>query len=364
MTMTRRRLIALSLAVLASGLVAAAPAEFRLPYEPAEIRSRQDATQAAPIRCPALVPPPRQLTHASRYRSGDPSASEIDPQRKAAEEVAAKPVRDFNRILWSIASRFLREPHSASHYANCLLSHLDHWAEGGALTGDNSFQGQAEQKWTSVAASLAYLDVRGFVDPDRSRRIESWLNQVGHEVRRRYSVPVPSSIFSSVNNNHAYWAALSTAAIGTATTDAALFDWGMSRFRRALDDIDDQGLLRQELRRGALALQYHRFALEPLLLLRHFARANGVPVDDTEDAALRRLVHSVQAGMLDPVLFVERTGKPQAGPFPALPHQWAWGELAVALWEDPPLEARIAPLRPFSHVWLGGDLTLRYRQGR
>ena len=343
---------------LAATSVAAAP---RLPYDPQQIRVAQAVASAPPVPCPALVPPPRELSHGSRYRPGDGTASTVDPERLAAAERAVKPVRDFNRLLWNLADRSLREPQSAAFYADCVLGHLDHWASGGAVTGSNSFAGNAERKWNSIAAALAYLDVRAYADEARSQRIEAWLARTGHDVKRRYGVPIPAAVFSSLNNNHAYWAALSAVSTGAAASDRALFHWGMSRFLRALDDIDEHGLLRHELRRGSLALQYHRFSLGPLLLLRLFALHNEVAVTASRDAALRRLADRVLHGGLDPSMFEQLTGKEQTGPLPPAGHQYAWGELALALWPDTSLEARIAPYRPFRHVWLGGDLTLRYR---
>jgi poly(beta-D-mannuronate) lyase len=334
-------------------------------YDPQEVRSRQPMTAARIAPCPPLVDPPRELRHESKFRAGDGTASVVDPERQAAEEAAVRPVRTYNRLVSDVATHSLRDPRAARLHGACVLKHLDHWAQGRAfLGGSNSTQGDFEMKWTSITASLAYLDVVEFADAESARRIETWLNQIGHDVRRYYSIPVPSAMFSSRNNNHAYWAALSTVAIGVATSDRKLFDWGMRRFGQALDDIDSRGLLPQELRRASLALSYHQFALEPLLLLRLFAEANGISTNETRDQALRRLAARVAEGLIHPQTFEEFSGQPQGGALPAPPFRWAWAELALAIWPDRELEARINARRPYGHVWLGGELTVRYRRAR
>lgn len=303
---------------------------------------------------------PRQLQHDTRFRAGDPTASVVDPDRQAAEAAAVRPVREFNRIVSGIASRALREPEHTALHQQCVLRHLEHWAVGGALTGENSSQGEFEKKWSAVTASLGYLDARQEASPDQAQRIQRWLKRLGQDVLQHYRVPIPRSVFSSRTNNHAYWAALSTVATGMAADDAALFDWGMGRFLSALDDIDRRGLLPHELRRASLALSYHRFALEPLLLLRLIAEANGVTVSTARDDALRRLIARVDSGLRDPSDFEALTGHVQQLPPATAKHQWAWAEMAIALYRDPTLEGRIAAARPYSHNWLGGDLTLRY----
>jgi poly(beta-D-mannuronate) lyase len=144
-----------------------------------------------------------------------------------------------------------------------------------------------------------------------------------------------------------------------AAQDSDLFDWGMMRFIAALNDIDADGYLALELARGSKALHYHRFSLEPLLLLALIARANDVMIPPDGQKALERLIQRVRSGLDDPRLFAERTGRTQdvAG---QTRNDWAWAELAGALFNDADLAARTAPLRPFLQRWLGGDLTLRY----
>lgn len=334
-------------------------------YDPQEVRTRQTMSVARVMPCPPLVEPPRELRHESKFRAGDTTASVVDPARQAAEEAAVRPVRTFNRLVSDVATRSLRDAQSARFHGACVMKHLDHWAQGRAfLGGSNSTQGDFEMKWSSITASLAYLDSREFADADAARRVEFWLRQIGHKVKRHYDIPVPPLIFSSRNNNHAYWASLSTVAIGVATSDRELFDWGMRRFERALDDIDSRGLLRHELRRASLALSYHQFALEPLLLLRLFAETNGIAINEDRDKALRRLAARVAEGLDDPQTFENLTGRPQSGPFPVQPFRWAWAELALALWPDAALEAKVDGNRPYGHVWLGGELTVRYRRAR
>jgi poly(beta-D-mannuronate) lyase len=341
-------------------LVEGSASGHRLPYDADRIRAAQTTSPAHAAACPALVTPPRALQHGTRFRAGDKSASVVDPDRQVTAEAAVEPVRAFNRIVSNISNRALREPQHTDAYRQCVLQHLDHWASGGAFTGANSSQGEFEKKWSSITAALGYLDARAEATPAQSRRIEAWLQRLGSDVLLHYNVPIPKDVFSSRTNNHAYWAALSTVVTGMATGQRTLFEWGMARFHSALDDIDNRGLLRHELRRASLALSYHRFALKPLLLLRLIAASNDVEVSLARDEALQRLIARVEAGQRDPSGFAILSGHVQQFTPASAKKDWAWAEMAIALYGRQDLEARIRANRPYTDPWLGGDLTLRY----
>ncbi|WP_137734824.1 alginate lyase family protein [Pseudaquabacterium pictum] len=350
---------ALLLALVLGGQALPALANnFKLPYEVAAMRAMPVDPSVRPRPCPDLVNPPFQLQHGSRYKRGDGSISQVDPQLAAAEIEATRPVRQFNRIIADMASISLKAPQFATAAMECVVRHLDHWASGRAYLGENSNQGEYEKKWGSITYALAYIESRQAATPAQRTRIEAWLSRMGHDVHAFYSRPAIWGL-NSRNNNHAYWAALSCAAVGMASNDQELFHWGMSRFVAALDDIDPSGHLPLELRRGPRALEYHAFALGPLLLLAAIAKANAVTVPAPGLAALHRLADSVRAGMLDPDVFTRLTGQKQTIVKPR-PAEWAWAELALHIWPDSTLDRQIAKDRPYFHIWLGGDLSIRY----
>lgn len=360
-----RLLAALLLALSADQLTAAADstaaATYRLPYDVDAIRAQQDHPPTKARACPPFIAPPRQLQHEPRYRRGDATASVVDPERAAAEIAATQPVRDFNRLITSAADYALRAPSQAAAQSACVIAHLDHWASGDAFLGKNSMQGEFEKKWGAITYSLAYLETRSAATDEQRARITAWLARLGRDVHAHYSVPPedwrPGQ--DTRRNNHAYWAALSCAVVGMAVDEPGLFRWGMTRFINALSDIRSDGYLSLELERGARSLEYHAFALGPLLLMASIARANGIAIPPERLAALRRLADAVRTGLGDPTVFEKMTGVPQSI-VTAKPSHWAWAELALNVWPDAALEARIEGARPYSHVWLGGNLTVRY----
>ena len=300
------------------------------------------------------------LQHGSKFRLGDLTASAVDAERAAQEEQAVEPVRRFNRIVATSADGALRYPNERPAFAECLLNHLDHWAKAGALTGSNSQQGEFEKKWGAITYSFGFAETKDLAGSGQRERIARWLLVLGRDVRREYEQPPGLSLRPHHRaNNHAYWAALSAAAVGIATDDRALFGWGMSRFATALSDISDAGLLPLELRRGPRALEYHRFALEPLLMLALIARANDLALPPGGEAALRRLIATVRQGNESPALFQHLTGTAQIAIDDSPRNIWVWAEMAQRLFPDLGLESRIAPHRPYVRTWLGGDLTLR-----
>lgn len=335
------------------------PGSPRLPYNlPASLVDGSAAR--SPRSCPSLVAAPVALQHGSKFRLGDLTASAVDAERAAQEEQAVEPVRRFNRIVATSADGALRYPNERPAFAECLLNHLDHWAKAGALTGSNSQQGEFEKKWGAITYSFGFAETKDLAGPGQRERIARWLLVLGRDVRREYEQPPGLSLRPHHRaNNHAYWAALSAAAVGIATDDRALFGWGMSRFATALSDINDAGLLPLELRRGPRALEYHRFALEPLLMLALIARANDLALPPGGEAALKRLIATVRQGNESPALFQHLTGIAQIAIDDSPRNIWVWAEMAQRLFPDLGLESRIAPHRPYVRTWLGGDLTLR-----
>ncbi len=335
--------------------VASAP--YRLPYNVDALRAR--VRQVTRVRaCPDAEAAPHDLLVEGFYRRDDQTYSHIDPDRLDAYNRTLKPIRAFESAVSLMADHALRTSADNSEPSDCTVSLLDGWASIGALLGTMSSQGAYERKWSTITYALAFAETLPSARGLQASRISGWLRTIGDRVAIYYMQP-PGGRMSDRANNHAYWAALSVVATGLASQDGDLFDWGMARFNAALDDIDADGFLALELARAGKALHYHRFSLEPLLLLAHIARANHVEIPPAGEAALRRLVHRVRLGLDDPRAFAERSARTQdeAGRSRG---DWAWAELALALFDDPGLAARIAPLRPLSVRWLGGDLTLRY----
>lgn len=354
--------LVLSLGVAMVTTALAAPP--RLPYALDGSRSGVSPGPTSYSPCPDRVTPVPALRHDSKFRRTDVSASEIDPHEAAQEQASVAPLRTFNRIIASRADLALRDVVNRERHRACVVDHLDHWARADALRGPNSAQGDFERKWGAITYALAFAEARSAADPAAQARITDWLRSMGQDVRQDYDGPPSIAALPRRANNHAYWAALSASTVAIAIGDTELFDWGMLRFLKALDDIGPDGLLPLELRRGARALEYHRFALEPLLMLALIARANAVAVPADGELALRRLIAAVRAGNESPERFAVLTGHAQVALDDSPRNVWVWAELAIALFPDAVLEMQIATHRPYVRTWLGGDLTLRFASHR
>jgi poly(beta-D-mannuronate) lyase len=77
-------------------------------------------------------------------------------------------------------------------------------------------------------------------------------------------------------NNHHYWRGLAAIATGIVCKDNDLFAWGVGVYKQAIDEIDANGALPQEMARHERAIHYQSFALQPLAPLAALAERQHV----------------------------------------------------------------------------------------
>jgi poly(beta-D-mannuronate) lyase len=288
----------------------------------------------------------------------DSSRSVADPELRRQNMEALRPLRTYVAAVIALADGWMLSAPANPAYASLAIAELHSWAAGGALLGATNRQGDFERKWTLGSLALAYLKVRQApgLDPARLSAIETWLKTVAQSIQPTYE----RLHLGSNNNNHAYWAGLSVAAAGIASQSRPLFDWGMSRARMGIHQIDSRGFLPLELEREARALHYHRFALSPLVLLGEMAEANGIALYNEKEGAIRRLADRVIAGFRDPTSFSERVEADQEITRPPTGVDLAWAEPYYARFRDRQLEEWIVAARPLVDHRLGGDLTATF----
>jgi len=328
---------------------------------PFDVEGRRSAV-GVPLADPspaAPLAPVRDLLGVSFYIDKDHSVA--DPALKKQNEEAVRPVRAFVAVVTELADDWMRSSPPKPAYAARALEGLSSWAAAGALLGDVNRQGSYERKWTLGSLALAFLKLRTAPGLDRAKLAGTvdWLGKLARAVMPPYE----DLRTSASRNNHAYWAGLAVAATGVAANDRALFDWGIARGKMGIADIGSDGTLPLELERGALALHYHAFALPPLVLLAELGAANGVPLYEENDGALRRLADRVIRGMEDPSSFAPLARMPQTFPLETHPKPayFAWGEPYYARFHDPRLLRWLASdLRPLVDARLGGDQTLAF----
>jgi len=329
----------------------------RGPFNVEARRTRVGRPMPAPPSAP-VTPPIRDVAGVSFYV--DDSKSVADPDLRAQNLAALAPLRRYVADVVALSDGWMVSQPADPRYAQRAAAALAAWASAGALLGQVNQQGAYEREWTLGSLALAYLKIRdaAVVAPAHHAAIQRWLCAIASAVRPPYE----RMNKKSSSNNHAYWTGLAVAAAGIACQDRGHFDWGLARARIGIAHVDADGLLPLELERERLALHYHVFALAPLVMLAELAVANGVPLYDERDHALRRLADRVIAGLADPRSFEQLTGFAQEQlTDPPQKADLAWAEPYAARFPDARLAQWLDAARPVRDVRLGGDLTAAFR---
>jgi poly(beta-D-mannuronate) lyase len=324
---------------------------------------RSDSGRARRLEQGAALDPVVDVEGVSFYV--DDARSIADPELERRNREALAPLRAFVRAVTGLADAWFTGETSGSSnaaladaaLAGAAIDALARWAEAGALLGAVNHQGAYEREWSLGSLALAYLKVRqARVSPDSRNSIQAWFRAIAARVEPDYE----RAGLKSSANNHAYFAGMALAAVGIATDDRRLFDWGIARARIGIAQIDALGCLPLERARGRLALHYHVFALGPLVMLAEMALVNGIDLYVENGGALHRLAGLVMDGLADPAELARRLeiGPQEIAGRRALALGWA--EPYHARFPDPRLGAWLAAARPVVDVRLGGDMTAAF----
>lgn len=263
-------------------------------------------------QCPELTPFTGALDFPSRYQGSDEARDDENPKAAAEYRRRVKPINAMEREINQRVEGYLETGDALA--LDCALSRLARWADAGALLGEvKSHTGKSMRKWALGSLAAAYLRAKFSASQpllreyaDQGERIESWFSTLAHQVVEDWDGLPREKI-----NNHVYWAAWSVMAAAVATDERALFYWAIEQYRVGVDQINEQGLLPNELDRDTRALFYHNYALPPLTMIAAFAEVNGVSLVDFRDGSLDRLVAAVLRGVAQPEYFAELTGSEQ-----------------------------------------------------
>jgi poly(beta-D-mannuronate) lyase len=249
-------------------------------------------TQASAQSCDA--PPPPVISIAANSYYADVHHSVIDPARKEENQRSIEPIESYLHQVARMASD------QDLQSQNCAVTWLVAWANAGALLGSaSSEQAYYERKWTLAGLSLGYARVRMQASSDQKAAIDDWLRQLAHAVIHH------SEAHRGERNNHFYWEGLAVAAAGAVIQDPDAIEWGSRVFDYAMDQIEPDGSLPNEMKRAGRALHYHLYAAEPLAVLSSIL--------DRDSSKLDKLVALCIAGTRNPTLFEQRTGVTQEG---------------------------------------------------
>lgn len=336
------RYIVTVLAICALHAFSASASQLRSPWDAQHV-----TLTVAAYECPAIVHLSPNLTLEGYYT--DRQSSIVDPKRWKAYSEASGPYRKFAKDIVDAADDYRRTGSRAA--ANCALTLMTAAARDGVFAGTmSSRQAYYVQGWLTGAIAIAYLKVRdsGLATNRDKNLLFPWFERVVAQTERFYGE-------SGAKNNHLYWAGVEIAAAGIAADDKKLFNWGVAAYRTGIEQIDPDGTMPLEMRRGRRALHYHFYALAPLVYLAAFGKANGLDLYSENHNSLSRLVRFCIASEKDDSLIARVAGTPQekrnGSPSADLV---SWAVIWEAQFHDRKVAAYLAAAVSLTSLYLGG----------
>jgi poly(beta-D-mannuronate) lyase len=358
---SRRTLMTIALAqALAAGLGGAAHASSVIqgPFDRALVRRRGERyrKQFVAANPPAPVV---DLAVQSRYVK-DGKSETIDESAEAAYQERLAPIQGFANDVSKIADVYATAAAPVPDAAQSACRWLDAWAKAGALQNAQTDQAHAVIAWEVATIANAWWRVRDdeTIEVGAKESIDRWLAGLAASTRAHFAEGQDKR---SRNNNHFYWAGWSNLCVAFAVQDAASLAFARRAYAHACKRISPAGILPLELERGSRALQYHNFALAPLVLTGHVLQRNGFEVGVFADGSpLSRLADATLAGIADPSAFQALAGKPQTLDGIVWRSQLAWLEVYKLYVTDSRARPLLDKHRPMRSPRLGGDLTFYF----
>jgi poly(beta-D-mannuronate) lyase len=315
------------------------------------------------FKCNPVPDPVISLAFGSRYTDESKDRSDIDEQSNAEVNKALKPVERYISALSRMANAaIMTEEHRAERIA-CVSTWLWTWADAGALTSLESSSAKLSVSPRLSGLAFAYGQVKsaGTIDAEHAATIEPWLTKQAGTVVRFFDEEAPEK---ASKNNLRLWAGLAATEIGIVVNNPGLVEWGRATNEMVACAANADGSLPLEMGRGALSLHYQLHALGPLVVTASLLEDQGIPAFEVCGSKIAVIVDFTLKAVKDPTIVDGIAGEPQsysAGKEKLEPFEMAWAEPYLSRFENPDLEAFVAPLRPMSHAKLGGNLTAIYR---
>ncbi len=325
-----------------------AESKLRSPWDGHKVK----LTDAA-YTCPTIVHLSPDLTTNGFY--SDSKSSIIDPEKWKAYAASSGPYKELGSRIVDAADAYQTTGSRAA--VSCALQHMETAAKDGVFTGKmSSNQAYYVQGWVIGAVAISYLKIRdsGLINHAQQKTILPWIEKVVAQSQNYFQEHRKKST-GDAQNNHLYWAGVEVAAAGIATNNRKLFDWGMETYQVGITQIQPDGSLPQEMRRGQRALHYHLYALAPLVYLAEFGEENGLHSYAGHNYAIKKLADLCIQGLEDNSFFVKATGIPQDTPNgPPAAEQISWAKIYLARFPNPQLAKLLDEARSMSYMYLGG----------
>jgi poly(beta-D-mannuronate) lyase len=294
----------------------------------------------------------------------DPTRSTIVPEKEKQYNQDVAPVNAYLDELTRMANIYTRSNGRNLSSAKCALSWLHAWASQSALSGEASKQGNFVRKWAlaSISASYIQISLDGRLDSKQRIEVKKWIQSLSQIIINDFA----KTTDLNRRNHRLYWAAWAVGISSVVIQNKSNFDWAMEKARIGLIQIEDDGTLPLEVRRGALSQNYHLFATEPLVMLAELGHKNGVNLYGYNKGALHRLAEFNISQLIDSSYLTHRSGKAQKLNTKQLPQLISWLEPYYARFgfSDKKLSLKTEQIlrkhRPLIDRRIGGDMTLLF----
>lgn len=289
-----------------------------------------------------LTAPPAVSSLDANSFYNDSHHSIVDPILKKKHDEAVKPLEDFIRSIAKTSDKYLQDPVKNLSEGVCTNEWILSWAKQNALLGEmKTNQSYSERKWMLAGIGLVYGKTRAIIKNDENLIIEAWLKKLA-DLTIAYS-----DQYKGTRNNHYYWEGLAVGVVASITKDPKYLSWSKQVFSNAMEKIQKDGSLIEEMNRGKRAIHYHAFATAPLVVM--------ASILDLQSDKLRDLVRFTYSAIVSPEQIEKRLGVKQDA---ITTSNLAW--LLVYLRRNPDSEMS-AFLKTKSSLYtskLGGNLAL------
>jgi poly(beta-D-mannuronate) lyase len=313
------------------------------------LASALTVADALAFDCPAPPPALKDIKAQGYYT--DRANSIVDEGLKRENEEMTRPLTEFLGRVADMTDLYFADQDGGA--ATCALAWMDGWAQGGAMLGKmvrvNNDQSYYMRKWTHGGIAMAYLRLKGQTTAEQRAHIEPWLKALAVADLAYWDDPKKS------RNNHYYWTGVGVMATAVATGDEALLRSAAGIYQKGIADIEDDGSLPMEMRRGQRALHYHNFALAPLVLMAEVARSDGMDWYAYRNNRINLLAERVADGYRDNAWFAQQAGVAQETRKPG--GDAGWVEFYRLRATHPEKFEDLHRAGPFRDPRLGGNLT-------
>jgi poly(beta-D-mannuronate) lyase len=286
----------------------------------------------------------------SVYAKGDSTQSHVDQARKQTYDAYMAPLWDFVKLNSNYASRY--EASKNSFFAHCALDALTKWADVEALTRTMTAVAQLNLGRNLSGIALAYKKVRNVANSKQKLIIDNWLRHLAERIPSYFD---SAGLGETARGNLRYWNGLACAAIGDVVGDKHLVEWGLDSFYLGIKEVDSDGALPIEMKRGGRALSYQLYATAPLVMLAVIAKKHGVDVEARNNHAFARLVQFTVASALNPAKIIQKSGS-TIKPYKKLSgERFAWIKVYENNFGAVSIDKKLIS-GPFYDPFLGGDL--------